>query len=142
MKSIQLGMTLIELMIVVAIIGILSALAIPAYTDYSIRAQVAEGLGLAGSAKNAVTEFYQNRSIFPIDNTEAGLDAPAEFAGNYVASVTVNGAVLEIQFGNRANAQISGQIVTLTAIDNLGSISWICGSGGIIQVHHLPQVCR
>ncbi len=142
MKSIQLGMTLIELMIVIAIVGILSALAIPAFTDYSIRAQVAEGLGLAGSANNAVTEFYVIRRLFPADNTEAGLDAPAEIAGNYVASVTVNGAVLEIQFGNRANAQISGQIVTLTAIDNLGSISWICGSGGIIQVHHLPQVCR
>ena len=135
-------MTLIELMIVVAIIGLLSVLAIPAYTDYSIRAQVSEGLGLAGRAKIAVTEFYQNSRLFPTDNVEAGLDAPGEFAGTYVDAITVNGAVLEIRYGNNANAQISGQIVTLTAIDNLGSVSWVCGSGGFIQLNHLPQVCR
>jgi len=142
MKSVQTGVTLIELMIVIAIIGLMSAMAIPAYTDYSIRAQVSEGLHLAGSAKNAVTEYYQNRSVFPTDNLDAGLEAPGEIAGAYVSSVTVTGAVLAIQYGNDANAQISGQTVTLTAIDNLGSMSWVCATGGFIQLNHLPKVCR
>lgn len=142
MKYIQQGVTLIELVIVIAIIGLLSALAIPAYTDYSIRAQIAEGLNLAGSAKTAVTEYYQNRSVFPADNSEAGLDSPASISGTYVSSVTVNGAVLAIQYGKDANAQISGQTITLTAIDNLGSVSWVCASGGFIQINQLPRVCR
>jgi len=142
MKSLQLGVTLIELMIVVAIIGLLSALAIPAYTDYSIRAQISEGLNLAGSAKTAVTEYYQNRSLFPANNADAGLEGPGNISGTYVSSVTVNGPVLAIQYGNDANAQIDGQTITLTAIDNLGSVSWVCASGGIIQLNHLPQVCR
>ncbi len=142
MNRVQQGVTLIELMIVVAIIGILSAMAIPAYTDYNIRAQIIEGLSLAGGAKSAVTEYYQSSSTFPIDNDQAGLESPGEIAGSYVASVTVNGGVLEIQYGNDANAQISGQIVTLTAVDNGGSVSWVCASGGFIQLNHLPQVCR
>ena len=75
MKRLQQGVTLIELMIVVAIIGLLAAVAMPAYTDYSIRAQISEGLNLAGSAKTAVTEYYQNRSVFPTDNADAGLHA-------------------------------------------------------------------
>ncbi len=142
MKNVQQGVTLIELMIVVAIIGLLSVLAIPAYTDYSIRAQISEGLNLAGSAKAAVTEYYQYRSLFPTDNAEAGLEAPGSITGKYVASVSVNGAVVSIQYGNDANAQITGQTITLTAIDNLGSVGWVCATGGIIQLNQLPSVCR
>ncbi len=142
MKNVQRGVTLIELMIVVAIIGLLAVLAIPAYTDYSIRAQISEGLNLAGSAKTSVTEYYQDRSLIPTDNAEAGLEAPGSITGKYVASVSVNGAVVSIQYGNDANAQITGQTITLTAIDNIGSMSWVCASGGIIQLNHLPAVCR
>ena len=138
----QEGVTLIELMIVVAIIALLSALAIPAYTDYSIRAQIAEGLTLAGSARTAVTEYYQSRSSFPTDNAEAGLVDAGEISGKYVASVSAGGAFITILFGNDANTQINGQTITLTAIDNLGSISWDCASTGFIQLKHLPRVCR
>ena len=142
MKAVQQGVTLIELMIVVAIIGLLSALAIPAYTDYAIRAQISEGLHLAGSAKAAVTEYYQDQSLYPTDNAQAGLEAPASITGKYVDSVSISGAVISVQYGNDANSQIIGQTVTLTAIDNLGSVSWACATGGFIQLKHLPRVCR
>jgi type IV pilus assembly protein PilA len=142
MKADQQGVTLIELMIVVAIIGLLSALAIPAYTDYAIRAQISEGLHLAGSAKSAVTEYSQDQSLFPTDNAQGGLEAPANITGKYVDSVSISGAVISVQYGKDANSQIIGQTVTLTAIDNLGSVSWVCATGGFIQLKHLPRVCR
>ncbi len=142
MRAFQQGVTLIELMIVVAIIGLMSALAIPAYTDYAIRAQISEGLHLAGSAKTAITEYYQNQSLFPTDNAQAGLEVAGNITGKYVDSVSVNGAVISVQYGNDANSQIMGQTIIMTAVDNLGSISWVCTTGGFIQLKHLPRVCR
>jgi len=142
MEKLQQGVTLIELMIVVAIVALMSVLALPAYTDYSIRAQISEGLQLAASAKVAVTEYYQDQSRYPTDNAQAGLEAPGSISGSYVDSVSVNGPVVSIQFGSAANAQINGQTITLTAVDNVGSMSWVCATGGIIQLNHLPTVCR
>jgi len=142
LKIAQQGFTLIELMIVVAIIGILAAIAIPAYQRYTIRAQVAEGLSLSGPFKTAIAEFHNNNGAFPTDNVAAGLSAPGDYAGRYVSSVTVNGPVVSIQYGNSANAQINGRIVTLTAIDNLGSVGWDCSSGGAILDELLPPACR
>ena len=142
MRKNQWGFTLIELMIVVAIIGILAAIAIPMYLDYSTRSQIAEGLNLAGSAKTAVTEYYQEHGAFPIGNAQAGLVAAGSIAGKYVASVSVGGPVITIQYGGSAHPNIMNETVTLTAADNLGSVSWVCASGGVIQAKHLPSSCR
>jgi type IV pilus assembly protein PilA len=138
----QQGFTLIELMIVVTIIGILASVAIPMYLDYTVRSQIAEGLNVSGGAKVAVAEFYQDRGAFPTDNVDAGLEVAANISGKYVTSVTVAGAQISVLYGNDANVQILGKTVTLTAVDNLGSVSWVCASGGVIQDKHLPAACR
>ena len=103
MKKAQQGFTLIELMIVVAIIGILAALAVPMYLDYTVRAQITEGLNLSSGAKSAATEFYQDRGVFPTDNAEAGVETAANIQGKFVSSVTVVDDVITIQYGNDVN---------------------------------------
>lgn len=138
----QRAFTLIELMIVVAIIGIIAAIAIPMYSDYMIRSQVAEGINLAGGAKTAVSEFYLQRGAFPTDNNEAALAPATGIQGNYVAAVSVSGPAISVLFGNDANANISGQTIVLTAANNTGSLSWTCASGGVIITRHLPPFCR
>ena len=142
-KKEQQGFTLIELMIVVAIIGILAAIAIPMYLDYSTRSQIAEGLNLAGGAKVAVTEYYQDRGVFPTNNAEAGLDAPGNITGKYVVSVSVDSSgIITILYGNEAHPFINGETVILTATDHVGSVGWACASGGVIQAKHMPSACR
>jgi len=142
MNKVQDGFTLIELMIVVAIIGILASLAIPAYQSYTIRAQISEGLVLAGPAKNAIADFYNENGTFPVDNDDAALETADAYAGNYVQSMTVNDGVIEIMYGNDASALIDGQTVNLTAIPNDGSVSWDCASGGFILEVYLPSACK
>jgi type IV pilus assembly protein PilA len=142
MKNNQQGFTLIELMIVVAIIGILSSIAIPAYERYTIRAQIAEGLNLSAPFKTAVAEFVGSNGGFPADNTDAGLSAPGTYVGKYVQSVSVNGDVVSIQYGNDANARINGETVVLTAMNSGGSVNWTCASGGVIPDMYLPSACQ
>ncbi len=143
MRKNQWGFTLIELMIVVAIIGILAAIAIPMYRDYSTRSQIAEGLTLAGSAKSAVTEYYQGRGAFPTNNAEAGLAAPGNITGKYVVSVSADSSgVITILYGNDAHPFINGETVVLTATDYQGSVGWACASGGVIQAKYMPSACR
>jgi len=142
MKMTEKGFTLIELMIVVAIIGILASIAISAYQTYTIRAQVAEGLQLTGPLVTAVTSFHSDSGRFPADNAEAAVEPAASYRGKYVSSITVNGSVIEIQYGNEANAQINGETVNLSATDNNGSISWTCLSAGVISDTYLPTSCR
>ncbi len=138
----QQGFTLIELMIVVAIIGILAAIAIPAYQDYTIRAQVSEGLNLTGACKAAVTEYYQDQGVFPGDNATAGLEDAVNITGKYTTQVEVTGLGLcNATFGNEANNNILGDILIMTPTDNTGSISWECSSTDL-ENKWLPAACR
>lgn len=136
------GFTLIELMIVVSIAGILAAIAIPAYMDYMIRVQVSEGINLTGGAKSAVATFYQEKGTFPTDNAEAALPPASTIKGDYVASVSIDGAVISVLYSSAANAEISGQTITLAATSVAGSLTWNCASGGAIKVKHMPRSCN
>jgi type IV pilus assembly protein PilA len=160
MKTMQEGFTLIELMIVVAIIGILAAIAIPAYQNYTIRAQVTEGLNLASAIETGVAEYYANTGNWPANMTSAGGDATNLPKGKYVASVNVGtGGVITILYGNQANAAINGSNNSLAltpAVSLNGDVSWICGNPAAITgitvstaatlptvaQKFLPQVCR
>ncbi len=142
MQKKQQGFTLIELMIVVTIIGTLAALAIPAYQDYSIRAQIAEGLTLSAGAKTAVSEYYVDRGAWPKNNQKAGLADQNDIIGKYTNRLSVKNNVIEIRYGNDANNAIFNERIELTAVDNAGSISWTCASAGNIQANHLPAACR
>lgn len=148
MKKVQQGFTLIELMIVVAIIGILAAIAIPAYQDYTIRAQVSEGLNLTGASKAAVTEYFQDRGAWPTDNNQAGLSAAATINGNYVSQVNVAGGAITVTYSNTgnqsANASINAATLILSPTSGAGSVAWNCVGGNILDANPqwLPAACR
>jgi type IV pilus assembly protein PilA len=130
-------------MIVVAIIGILAAVAIPAYLDYAIRSQVAHGINLASAAKVAVAEFYQDTGNYPTDNATAGLAAAASIRGKYVTQVEITaGGNIEVTFGNDVNIKILDAIMTVSASDNDGSLSWACKGDTTLVDKWLPPACR
>jgi len=129
LKSIQKGFTLIELMIVVAIIGILAAIAIPAYQDYLIRSQVSEGLTMAAAAKAGVSEFYANKGNWPSDNSAAGMGDASDIQGKYVQSIEVANGGITIKYGNEINNKLLSETVGLTPGNSVnGDVIWKCGT--------------
>jgi type IV pilus assembly protein PilA len=141
-KHLSAGFTLIELMIVVAIIAILTAIAIPAYQDYVTRTQVAEGLNLSGGAKLAIWDFFSQNGHFPPSNLSAGLVTSTSIAGKYVSSVSQINGVITVAFNNPAtNSAIKNSNLVLSATDNTGSIIWVCKST-TIGARYLPTSCR
>jgi type IV pilus assembly protein PilA len=142
MRNQSSGFTLIELMIVIAIIGILAAIAIPAYQDYTIRSQIAEGFNLATKAKTALDEFYSTHGHFPANNTSAALEAPSSITGNYVSSVQVSSGLITITYGAKINQQVSGATLLLSvATAGRDNISWTC-KRGTLPNKYLPSSCR
>ncbi|EMT7560062.1 pilin, partial [Neisseria gonorrhoeae] len=161
MNTLQKGFTLIELMIVIAIVGILAAVALPAYQDYTARAQVSEAILLAEGQKSAVTEYYLNNGIWPENNASAGVaSSAADIKGKYVKEVEVkNGVVTATMLSSGVNNEIKGKKLSLWARRENGSVKWFCGqpvtrtdkanddtvtddANGKIDTKHLPSTCR
>ncbi|EMT1787538.1 pilin [Neisseria gonorrhoeae] len=162
MNTLQKGFTLIELMIVIAIVGILAAVALPAYQDYTARAQVSEAILLAEGQKSAVTEYYLNNGTWPKDNASAGVASSSSIKGKYVKQVEVkNGVVTAQMASSNVNKEIQGKKLSLWAKRQDGSVKWFCGqpvtrtgdnddtvaADGTdgkdkIETKHLPSTCR
>ena len=165
MTQLQKGFTLIELMIVVAIIGILAAIAIPAYQDYTVRAQVSEGMNLAAAAKAAVAETFLNKGAAPVARVNAGMSAAAaDTNGKYVTQVDVVKGTIQVTYGGaEVNKAILGKVLSIQPYvtpDN--SVAWQCGMAGVpgvgtvamdgaaptangtttVDVRFLPAACR
>ncbi|EMU0133860.1 pilin [Neisseria gonorrhoeae] len=162
MNTLQKGFTLIELMIVIAIVGILAAVALPAYQDYTARAQVSEAILLAEGQKSAVTEYYLNNGIWPANNGDAGVASSSSIIGKYVESVTVEKGVVTAKMKpSGVNKEIQGKKLSLWAKRENGSVKWFCGqpvtrdkadadnddvkdaaADNGINTKHLPSTCR
>ncbi|HGH0087122.1 TPA: pilin [Neisseria meningitidis] len=158
MNTLQKGFTLIELMIVIAIVGILAAVALPAYQDYTARAQVSEAILLAEGQKSAVTEYYLNHGKWPGDNSSAGVATSSDIKGKYVEKVEVkNGVITATMLSSGVNKEIQGKKLSLWAKRQDGSVKWFCGqpvtrdkakddvtadTADNINTKHLPSTCR
>lgn len=140
----QEGFTLIELMIVIAIIGILAVIAIPAYQDYSIRAKVSEAIAFGSSAKTSVTEYYLTNSALPADNAAAGLSATStDYAGTYVEAIEVSSGTINIHFQNTGSTTLDGDYLILTPDTSVtNGLGWSCGTSDSASYQYVPSNCR
>jgi type IV pilus assembly protein PilA len=142
MMHVHRGFTLIELMIVVAIIAILAAIAISQYQDYVIRSQVAEGASLATASKIAVTEYFNNTGAFASDNRSYGLPVPGSISGKYITQVDASGGRIVATFGNDANAAIQNATLMFSALPGENSMGWVCNPSQQMRNVWVPAVCR
>ena len=134
------GFTLIELMIVVAIIGILAAIAIPAYQTYTIRAQVSEGLSLSDGYKTVLWDYYSQHGVFPPSNQSANVPQAGAIQGNYVSSVDISNGLIKIQFGGKANQAILGKQLELSGRTGSSALQWTC-KADTVPTRYLPTSC-
>ena len=141
MKKNQQGFTLIELMIVIAIIAILMSYAIPAYRDYTIRAKAGEGVSLAAGAKQSVSEYFINEGAWPANNATAGLAASNTIIGENVGDIKVAKGIITVTFSNDTTIANKNLTLSPTAAANGGSVQWVCGKGNM-EVRYLPVDCR
>jgi len=134
------GLVIIPL-ILVFFVGIIAAISIPAYNDYTVRAQVSEGLNLSGGAKAAVTEYYQDTGELPDNNMVAGLAPADDISGMYVSNVVVDSGAIVVTYGGQSHNVIAGKSLVLSPETNAGNVTWVCYSDSI-PGKHLPAACR
>jgi type IV pilus assembly protein PilA len=127
----QQGFTLIELMVVIAIVAILAMMAVPSFQDKIIREQIIEALPLADLAKGPVAVTWPAGLPFPVDNAAAGLPADDKIVNNLVKSVAIQDGAIHITFGNRASGAINGKLLTLrpAVVESapIVPVTWVCG---------------
>jgi type IV pilus assembly protein PilA len=159
MKNTSQGFTLIELLIVIAILFILSTMALPSYQDRVIRAQVEQAMTMAEVAKKDIQDYYRAKGSLPKNNAQAGLPSADKFVGNFVKSIQVNDGAIDIMFGNRVNKNAESKLLSIRPAVVSGAqvvpISWVCGyasvpkgmtvkgkNGSTILPRQLPVDCR